>query len=132
MIPGEVLIGVVVVQIHSPRPSLINLLPSIAARKKAVVIVQVSKPDVELNLYFRRLRVCAALRAAIERPCRPLVSAARRAAFAREARDRFRAAERACFCNALRDAALCPSRLRARSRALERLADAWDIFPRPV
>ena len=130
------------VQIHSP--PTITLLTVIviphrsaaryqtrqyARKKKLLRIFQVLQSRAfKLHLYFRRARVRAALRAVSERPRRPFVRAARREPFEREARDRRRAAVRACFCKALRDAALEPSRLSARSRALERRSDECDFF----
>jgi hypothetical protein len=57
------------------------------------------------------------------------VRAARREAFEREARNRRRAAARRLFLQSFaRRAALEPSRLSARSRALERRSDECDFF----
>ena len=69
----------------------------------------------------------AALRAAAERPLRPLVRAARRADAERSVRVRFRAAERACCESAFFDAALRCSRFNASSVAFERRADGFAL-----
>ena len=62
--------------------------------------------DRKYTLYPRRARVRAALRAASERPLRPLVCAARRADAERSVRVRLRATERAWLRNAFLEAAL--------------------------
>ena len=69
----------------------------------------------------------AALRAAVERPLRPLVRAARLAEAERSIRVRFRAAERACCESAFLDAALRRSRFSASSVAFERRRDALGL-----
>jgi len=63
------------------------------------------------------------LRAAAERPLRPFVRAARRADAERSAGERRRAANRACFDSCFREAALRPSRFKARRLASERVED---------
>ena len=80
-----------------------------------------------LLCYARLSRVRAALRAAAERPLRPLVCAARRAEAERSARVRFRATERACRESASRDAAFRGSRFSARSVARERRRDGLGL-----
>src|SRR5262245_15581155 len=75
-------------------------------------------PDV-----YAAARVRAAFRAAADRSAGPLVRAAFFAAADRWAAVRRRAADRACFDSDARDAALRPSRLRARLIARDRLAD---------
>src|SRR5262252_1319064 len=71
----------------------------------------------------RRARVCAAFRAAADRPLRPFVRTARRAEAERCDRVRFCAALCACLDRDLRVAALWPSRLSTRAVALERRLD---------
>jgi len=71
--------------------------------------------------------VRAALRAAVERPLRPLVCAARRAEAERSLGVRFRAAERAWRESDFFDAALLASRLSANLVAFERRRDALGL-----
>jgi hypothetical protein len=78
----------------------------------------------ELNCYRRPLaRVRAALRAACTRPRWPLVRTAFIADRCRALAPRDRAVLRACLLRELREAALLPSRLRARLIARDRRAD---------
>ena len=72
-----------------------------------------------------RARVRAALRAAADRPARPLVRTVWRAEAERSDRVRPRAAARACLESAFR--APRPSRLIARSMALERRPDGFGL-----
>ena len=75
--------------------------------------------------YDRRARVCAALRAAIDRMRGPLVRTAFRAAADRARAPRLRAAERAWRASDDREAAAWPSRRSARWMARERVAEGF-------